>query len=508
MSRKLPVNGNSLATSRRLSPVDAAFLYLERKEIPLNIAGIAIFDGPIPFDQFVANIESKLDLLPRYRQIVVPPPLNIGHPAWEDDRDFDIRRHIFRIRLRAPGGDEQLEELGGRIFSQIMDRRKPLWDVHVVEGLKDGRGAIILRVHHSLADGVSGVGLIKIMLDASPHGSPPGPKPRRHKPAPPGNHSLTDAIGEALYSTLQSLIAAEACVLNISQALFSGQGQKGIEGLAAVLPELAASSDRLPFNKPCGGERKLCWTEIDFADVKAIREKLGGKVNDVVLTIVSRAIAAYVKLHKQPVTERFVRIVCPVSVRQDEGESLGNQISFLPVALPLDVRDPVRNLAAVSKRMEIMKGAHAADLVALLASWIAATPPPVQAMFWSAIPKIPLPFPLLNLICTNIQGSPVPLYSCGRRMLTSYPYVPTGYELGIGVAVQSYAGKLFFGFTADAQVAPDVGRLRDFLDQSFQELCRAAGVKKPPKKPRARKVKPEPVAEPEPAAMGAAAGSS
>jgi diacylglycerol O-acyltransferase len=513
MPRELPVKEKAPAGNRRLSAVDAAFLYLERKEIPLNIASIGIFDGPVPFEEFVANLESKLDEIPRYRQIAVPPPLNLGHPVWEDDPHFDIRRHIFRARLRAPGGDAQLEELAGRILSQVMDRRKPLWDVHVVEGLKDGRGAIIARLHHSLADGVSGVGLLKVMLDLSPDCAPPVARPRPFRPTPaaPASHSLTDAISEALYSSLQSLIAAEACVLSMGQILFSERAQKGMEGLTGLLPELAASSQRLPFNKPCGGERKICWTEADFGAVKAIREALGGTVNDVVLTAVSRAIGRYVKLHKEPVAGRFVRIVCPVSVRHDTGESLGNQISFLPVALPLDVRDARRNLEAVSRRMEIMKSVHAADLVALLASWIGAAPPPMQAMFWSAIPMVPLPVPLLNMICTNVPGSPVPLYAGGRRMLTSYPYVPTGYELGIGVAVQSYAGKLFFGFTADAKVAPDVGRLRDFVDESFQELCRAAGVKMEPKKPRARKRKPpaeaKPEAEPKPMAMGAAAGS-
>src|SRR5205807_2694530 len=134
--------------NRRLSAVDAAFLYLERKEIPLHIASVGIFDGPIPFDEFVSNIESKLDLIPRYRQIAVAAPLNLGHPVWEDDPKFDIRRHIFRTRLRAPGGEAQLEELAGRLLTPVMDRSKPLWDIHVIEGLKGGRGALLVRVHH------------------------------------------------------------------------------------------------------------------------------------------------------------------------------------------------------------------------------------------------------------------------------------------------------------------------------------------------------------------------
>jgi diacylglycerol O-acyltransferase len=157
---------------------------------------------------------------------------------------------------------------------------------------------------------------------------------------------------------------------------------------------------------------------------------------------------------------------------------MGNQISFLPVALPLDVRDPVRLLQAVVTRTETMKRARASDLVSVAASCIAAAPPPLQALFWKGISQVTLPVPLFNMICTNIPGSPVPLYAAGRRMISSYAQVPTGYELGIGCAVQSYDGKLFFGLSADALAAPDVGRLRDFLYVSFRELCRSAGVKK------------------------------
>ncbi len=151
------------ASSRRLSAVDAGFLYFERKELPLHIASVSVFDGPIPFDEFVASIASKLHLVPRYRQIVVMPPRNLGLPTWEDDPHFDIRRHIFRVSLDRPGGEAELEALAGRIFSQLLDRSKPLWDIHVVDGLKDGRGAVIWREHHALADGLAGARLLQVM---------------------------------------------------------------------------------------------------------------------------------------------------------------------------------------------------------------------------------------------------------------------------------------------------------------------------------------------------------
>ena len=242
--------------------------------------------------------------------------------------------------------------------------------------------------------------------------------------------------------------------------------------------------------------------QFDLAEVEAIRAAGGGTVNDVILTVLTRALARYVKLHRQTIVNRFVRIVCPVNLRHGGPDGdMGNQISFMPVALPLDVRDPLEMLKGVAARTDAMKRGHAADLVGLLAACIAAAPPPLQALFWWGIPQITLPVPLFNMICTNIPGSPVPLYSVGRRLIASYPQVPTGYELGINIAVQSYDGKLFFGLIADAHVAPDVDRLRDFLRVAFGELCRSAGVKRaaPQARPRRAKSKPksaEPVAAP------------
>ena len=514
MPRQLPVaadagpNGNGGRVSqqhnhmqnpsRRLSAVDAAFLYLERKEIPLSVACVLVFDGPVPFDEFVASIESRLHLLPRYRQVVVAPPFNLGHPTWEDDPHFDIRQHIFRVTLDPPGGDAELEALAGRIFSQLLDRSKPLWDIHVVDGLKDGRGALIKRVHHSLVDGVSGAGLLNVVLDKTPEGSGPIPKPRfRPRRTPRTAPDLAEAIGSAVQSSVQGLMAAEAGLLGLGQALLSDPSR--VQGLVSLLPELAASIERLPFNKPCSGERKFCWAEFDLADIEAIRAAAGGTVNDVVLTVLTRALARYVKRHRQTVVNRFVRIVCPVSLRHGEQNGdLGNQISFMPVALPMDMRDPFDMLKAVAARTEAMKRGRAADLVALAANCIAAAPPPLQALFWWGIPQITLPVPLFNMICTNIPGSPVPLYSVGRKMIACYPQVPTGYELGINCAVQSYDGRLFFGLIADAHAAPDVNRLRDFLYPAFRELCRSAGVKKArPRPPRAAK-QPAPPAEPAP----------
>jgi diacylglycerol O-acyltransferase len=321
--------------------------------------------------------------------------------------------------------------------------------------------------------------MMRLMLDATPEGSRASRKPRYHAPRRKVEESPKDAISSTVLSSLENLIAFERGLLGYAQTFLSDGAQKDLKGLRDLLPELAASVERLPFNKPCGGERKFCWAEFNLADVQTVREAAGGTVNDVVLTVLTRALAHYVKLHGQTVVNRFVRIVCPVSMRQDnQDDRLGNQISFLPVALPMDVRNPVRLLQAVTSRTETMKRGGAANLVGLAANWIAAGPPPLQALLWRGISEIILPVPLFNMICTNIHGSPVPLYAVGRRMIASYPQVPTGYDLGVGCAVHSYDGKLFFGLIADAQAAPDVDRLRDLIALSFQELCESAKLKK------------------------------
>ncbi len=477
--------GGKSAASHELSAADAAFLYLERKEMPLAIACLTLFDGPIPYQDFVASVASKLHLVPRYQQRVVMPPLNIGMPTWQDDPIFDIRRHVLRVTVPAPGGEAELEALVGKIFSRVLDRSKPLWEIYVVDGLKGGRGALIWRLHHALADGISGTRLLEVFLDAQPQDSsilrPPSPTPPSSNGASPGG------IAGVVQTTLGGLIAKERELLGLAQTIFGAPRQDGSKGLVDFLPELLVSVERLPFNKPCREGRKFCWADFDMAEVQAIRDAVGGRVNDVILSVLTRALARYVKLHGQSVMKRYVRIIVPVSLRKagQEGK-LGNQITFIPVALPLDVQDPAEMLRAVAARTEVMKHSGAAAVLGIAAACIAKAPPPLQALFWWGLPELILPVPLFNMICTNVPGPPNPLYALGRRMIAAYPQVPTGYDLGINCAVESYDGKLFFGLVADAHAAPDVTRLRDFLYVAFRELSQAARKTARPRAKQAR----------------------
>jgi diacylglycerol O-acyltransferase len=443
---------------------------------------VCIFERVIPFDEFVADIESKLHCLPRYEQIIVQAPYGIGYPTWEDDPHFDIRRHIFPVRLDTPGGGVELEALVGRLIGTLMDRAKPLWDIHVVTGLSSGRGALVIRLHHALADGISGIAAIMgVMLDRTPAPSRRGDRPGPHHRPRPAERSIARAIAGAAYDTVNSFISVQEGLLALAFGLREQSMQSGVKGILGLLPEIIGPVERLPFNKRCTGDRTFCWAEFDMAEVQAIRHAAGGTINDVVLSTLTGAIARYTRRPGETVDDRLIRVVCPVNLRQNESE-IGNRISILPVVLPLNMNNPVNMLRAVAARMEIMKNARVASMLALAGGCFGILPPALQAALWRVVPEFTLPLPLFNIICTNIPGSRAPLYSLGRRMIAAYPQVPTGYDLGVNCAVTSYAGKLFFGMIADPQAAPDVHRLRDFLYSAFGDLRRSVRVSRTPRK--------------------------
>ena len=462
----------------RLTAEDAVFLYFETKETPLHIGSVSIFDGPIPFDGCLEYIDSRLPLIPRYRQRIVVPPFNFGHPTWEADPDFNIRNHVHHVQLKR-GTEAELRAFAGRLFSQIMDRNRPLWDMTVVDGLSGGRSVLISRVHHCLVDGVSGVGLMNVMLDPALRAQK---RRARHAPPLPGPAaSLADALATSFSEMVERVLAAQSAALDVAQALVSDRAVRGLDQLLRLVPELLTPVERLPFNQPCSGGRNVAWTEIPMADVKSIRENCGGTLNDVVLTVVTSAVSRYAQLHGASVQGRLLRLMVPVNLRREgNGNGLGNRVSMLPVSAPLGVHDPVKLLGQIRERTEALKNARVADLIHLIATWMGMTPVPLQAAVGPLSSLLPVP--PFNMVCTNVPGPQVPLYALGRKMLTYYPYVPVANQMGVGCAIQSYNQVLYIGLTADAQAAPDVSRLKQFVDQAFHELCQAAGVKTRPRK--------------------------
>ena len=469
-----------LENNAALSFGDALFLYLEREGMPLHIASVSVFEGEVALEAFSPFIDSKLPLVPRYRQRVVTPPLNLGLPVWSYDPDFDLRNHIRQVTLKK-GSPAEFKAVAAHILSQIMDRRRPLWDLTLVRGLQGNRTGLITRIHHCLADGLAGIGLMNALLDPSP--VPPRPS-RRSRPLPTPKSeppSLLDSLIRSSFSAVQQVLTAHSELLALAQRLVATDGKQEqhaqlgpklsaetpptpsfIEELSRLLPEVAGTARRLPFNVICRGPQKFHWAEIPLAQIKAVKQACGATVNDVALAAMTLAVRRYAELHGVPLQGRTLRIVVPVSVRGKAGvEELGNRITFLPVSIPLDISGPKQLIAAVSQTMALLKGAHLAELVGFAGSMLGAVPTSLQALLGPIASQLPLS--LCNLIFTNVRGPDSPLYLLGHKMLACYPYVPIGGEMGMNCAVLTYDGTTYFGFTGDVNAVPDLQRFEKLL---------------------------------------------
>ena len=464
----------------RLSWGDTVFLYLEREGMPLNVACVSILEGVIAFEDCIKFIESKLPLLPRYFKRVVSAPFGIGLPSWEYDPEFDLRRHVRAVQLKH-GTDTELKGLAGKLFGTVMDRQHPLWDITVVRGLKHHRTALIFRLHHCLADGIAGVGIMNALLDTSPEAPPlPRKRPKFRVPQLPDPlSSLTTGFVDSYSDFVKRIVSAMTDVLSMTQRAAAdgdNHGKLTNDELVGLFPEITAFTQRLRFNVLYRGPQKFAWTEIPLTEVKSIRRKCNTSVNDVILTLVTATIRRYCELHGDLVKGKLLRIMVPVNLRGSTSTSeLGNRISLVPVTIPLDIRSPLKLLAAVHKRTEFLKRVLAAELVSLAGGLIGMFPTTVQGLAGPIMSQLPVtPF---NLVCTNVPGPQFPLYLLGHKMLHCYPYVPVGGEMAMNCAILSYNGTVYFGFSGDVHAAPDLRRLEHLLNESFAELRDAARIR-------------------------------
>ena len=459
----------------RLSWADTVFLHLEREGMPLNVASVCVLEGEIPFKAYLRFVESKLPLLPRYLKRVVSPPFGIGLPSWEYDPSFKIRNHVRQLTLKH-GSDAELKAVAGKIFSKVMDRQRPLWDLTLVHGLTGNRTGLIIRLHHCLADGIAGVGIMNVLLDASPV-APQLPRKKLRLPAPPRHDPLTSLMSGVVdsYSDVvkRILSALEDMVSIAEQVTANGGGDLPADQFSRLLPEITAFTERLRFNVPYRGPQKFTWAELPLADIKTIRKSCDASVNDVILALMTATIRRYSELHGDRVKGKLLRMMVPVNLRGNESPGeLGNRISLVPVTIPLDIRNPRKLLAAAHERTSFLKRVHAAELVSLAGGLIGFLPTSVQALTGPLVSQLPItPF---NLVCTNVPGPQFPLYLLGHELLRCYPYVPVGGEMAVNCAILSYNGMVYFGFSGDVHAAPDLGRLETLLEQSFAELREAA----------------------------------
>ncbi len=471
------VTANGDSNDDRLSWGDTVFLHLEREDMPLNVASVCMFDREIPFQQCVRFVESKLPRIPRYLKRIAPAPLGVGLPRWEFDQRFDIRNHVREDTLKR-GSDAELKALAGKIFSTVLDRQRPLWDLTLVHGLKGNRSALIVRLHHCLADGIAGVGIMHALLDPTSD-TPRLPRRKLKIPSTPAQSvltSLTSGLVDSYSDLIQRLLDGYVDLSSMAGRLAANGGKPPEGEFSNLLPEINLSAERLRFNVLYRGPQRFAWAEIPLAEIKAIKCACGTHVNDVILTLLTATIQRYLELHGDSVKDRQFRMMIPVNLRgNDSPGQLGNRISLVPVTIPLDIRDLRKLLAMVHERTELLKRTHAAELVSLAGGWLSMIPNSAQALAGHVISR--LPFTPFNMVCTNVPGPQYPLYLLGRKLLHCYPYVPIGGEMALNCAILTYNGTAHFGFSGEVHAVPDLTRLESLLKSSFAELREASLVR-------------------------------
>ena len=464
----------------RMSPLDATFLHIEDGVNHMHIASCAIFEGPAPaYDDLVALFRGKLPLVPRYRQKVRFVPGGMGRPVWVDDPHFRIDYHLRHTALPPPGSPDDLRRLMGRLMSQQLDRHRPLWETWVVEGLADGNWALISKVHHCMVDGISGTDLMAVILDPSPDGSPPVADEWRPAAEPTDTELLKDAFADTMASPaemgrwLRSATRAPKRVLQEAAAAV-----QGAKSLGARL----APNTPLSIEGTIGPHRRWAWARSSIDEVKLVRSTLGGTVNDVVLTAITKGFRDLL-VHRGELgphaADTVVRTLVPVSVRTQGDHTYNNQVSGMIAELPVGIADPVARLEAIRSQMHDLKDSHQAVAAKVLVNDLAGFAPPVLLSIGlrTAVTVMRrMPQRSVNTVTTNVPGPQVPLFACGREMLEYFPFVPLSQGVRTGVAIMSYNRKLTFGVTGDWDTVPDLDVLATGIEHGMRELVEAAAA--------------------------------
>lgn len=453
-----------MSWSERLSALDATFLYVEDRAAHMHVGAVWVFDGPAPSRaELVGHVAGVLPLMPRYRQRLAFVPLGAGRPVWIDDARLDVEAHVRRVFAPPPGGAPELDAVAGDLFGQPLPRDRPLWELWLVDGLGDGRFAVVSKAHHCLTDGVAGAELVVRLCEGAAAPAPPW-TPR---PAPgPAARAVTALAGQ---------VAGPLAGLARAVAGGPGPALRSLGELAAgvsPLLRLAAlgRAPPSPLNGPIGSRRRWTTAAVDLAAVKAARTRLGCTVNDLVLAVIAGALRALLLARGERPPEALQALV-PVSVRRADGRGLpGNHVSAVLCPLPVGEPDPIRRLDRVVREMDRLK-ADGQALGALLWVKLGALVPPALL---AGVARNQSGRPYMNVVVTNVPGPQRPLHLLGRRMRAWYPLVPLAPRQALSVAAQSYDGAIGFGLLGDAGADLDLPLLARAIPAGLAELAALA----------------------------------
>ena len=460
----------------RLSAQDASFIGLEDARCHMHVGGVMLFDaqpvrtdeGGIDIERIRAAIESRLHLVPRFRQRLAFLPYE-RLPIWIDDDRFRLAYHVRHTALPKPGDERTLKRLVGRIMSQQLDRARPLWERWFVEGLADDQFALISKTHHCMIDGVSGADLISVIMQPfadSEVGEAAAWMPRPH---PSETRLLFDEARRRLAQPLDVVRAATSALRHPEQAL--AKVEESVSALAEAFSPALRPASLLPINTEVGPSRRFDWTAMPVDEFKAVKRVLGGTLNDVVLATVSGALRRFCLQRAVDPDTLSVRALVPVSVRAPEEHArLGNRVTEIIAPLPIHVDDPIARLEAVRVTMGDLKESKQAlggEIMTAIAEWT------VPNVLVQAV-KLGIRSRPYNLTVTNVPGPQIPLYFLGCEMKTTYPVVPLFENVALVVGLFSYNGGLFWGFTADWESVPDLHDFVVAVEESFAELRQRA----------------------------------
>ena len=456
----------------RLTGLDSSFLHLEDEDTHMHVASTTLFEGPAPgYVEFRDHIESRLHLVPRFRQKVRSVPFSQGRPVWVDDPHFNLTYHVRHTSLPPPGSEEQLKNLAARVFSQQLDRSKPLWEMWLVEGLEGDRFAIVAKTHHCMVDGVSGVDLTTVLFDLEK--DPPATDPPRDPWIPEPEPGRTEILSEAL---VERLISPGEIARGARRAL------RGPRRMLSKLTEAAAATGSLaragigapptPFNVDIGGHRRFAMVRASLADLKHVKDELGGTVNDVILAAVAGALGRHLRARGHATKDLEMIAMVPISIRTtDQRGALGNQVSTMMAKLPVWCEDPHERMRIVIETMGDLKQSKQAMGATLMTQLTDFAPPTIAGQ----AARLQSRQRFFNLVVTNVPGPQFPLFILGRRLEGVFPMVPLAKRQALCVGIMSYDGQVNFGLIGDYDAMSELEDFAQDLDASLQELIEAAG---------------------------------
>ena len=482
-----------MGVSDRLTALDASFLYMEGATTPMHVGSVMVFqprNGGFDFDRLVSLISSRISLVPRYRQCVREVPGRLANPVWVDDEDFDVSYHVRRSALPRPGSDDQLQEFVARIQSRRLDRRRPLWEVYLIEGLAGGRFAVVTKSHQSLVDGINALDIAHVIVDRSDDGDGgpvtedaegPGGRPWQPGREPSDVELLASALVDAVRRPSQIADNVRGAVTDVKAV-----SRPVLSAVGAMISTVARTAVRpapvSPLNAEIGEARRYVMVGTDLADYRTVRSRLARghyadevTINDVVLATIAGALRSWLLTRGEAVNNATtVRAMVPISVYDVDNNNavdtgrLGESVTACFVDLP--VGEPAASMRlhqiAFAMRQQIEGGrAVGAESIAGLAGFASPTLHSLGARLGSAVSRR-----LFNLIITNVPGPQQPLYVGNARMLSAYPVVPLARGQAVSFGLTSYDGGVYFGLNGDRDAMPDLDLLGQCLVDSLADL--------------------------------------